>query len=146
MPVTRDNLQWKCTWFRSSKKEQKCVTVIYRLPSTGHAADSCISSINISIYIVYDGNGPDFVVTIIMKGSMITSMIRPPASSDKVYQLRAHGRWLSPGTQASSTTKAGRPDIAAILLKVALNNTNQIHHQQQSMIVCTSFPPTYPFV
>jgi hypothetical protein len=38
--------------------------------------------------------------------------------SDKVYQLLAHGRWFSPGTPASSTTKAGRHDIAEILLKV----------------------------
>ena len=34
------------------------------------------------------------------------------AASDKVYQLLAHGRWFSPGTPASSTTKAGRHDIA----------------------------------
>jgi hypothetical protein len=27
---------------------------------------------------------------------------------DKVYQLLAHGRWFSPGTPASSTTKTGR--------------------------------------
>jgi hypothetical protein len=27
--------------------------------------------------------------------------------SDKVYQLLAHGRWFSPGTPASSTTKTG---------------------------------------
>jgi hypothetical protein len=40
--------------------------------------------------------------------------------SDKVYQLLAHGRWFSPGTPASSTTKTGRHDIAEILLKVAL--------------------------
>jgi hypothetical protein len=33
----------------------------------------------------------------------------------------AHGRWFSPGTPASSTTKTGRHDIAEILLKVALN-------------------------
>ena len=49
--------------------------------------------------------------------------------SDKVYQLLAHGRWFSPGTPASSTTKTGRHDIAEILLKVALNiksNHNQI--------------------
>jgi hypothetical protein len=38
--------------------------------------------------------------------------------SDKVYQLLAHGRWFSP---ASSTTKAGRHDIAEILLKMALS-------------------------
>jgi hypothetical protein len=43
------------------------------------------------------------------------------AASDKVYQLLAHGRWFSPGTPASSTTKTGRHDIAKILLKVALN-------------------------
>jgi hypothetical protein len=36
--------------------------------------------------------------------------------------LLAHGRF-SPGTPASSTTKADRHDIAEILLKVALNTT-----------------------
>ena len=46
--------------------------------------------------------------------------------SDKVYQLLAHGRWLSPGTPASSTTKTGRHDIAEILLRVALNTINQM--------------------
>jgi hypothetical protein len=35
--------------------------------------------------------------------------------------LLAHGRWFSPGTPASSTTKTGRDDIAEILLKVTLN-------------------------
>jgi hypothetical protein len=43
------------------------------------------------------------------------------ATSDKVYQLLAHGRWFSPGTPASSTTKTGRHDIAEMLLKVALS-------------------------
>jgi hypothetical protein len=33
-------------------------------------------------------------------------------SQVKVYQLLAHGRWFSPGTLASSTTKTGRHDIA----------------------------------
>jgi len=37
---------------------------------------------------------------------------RLAAASDKVYQLLAHGRWFSPGTLASSTTKTGRLDIA----------------------------------
>ena len=41
--------------------------------------------------------------------------------SDKVYQLFAHGRWFSPGTPVSFTTKTGRHGIAEILLKVALN-------------------------
>ena len=50
---------------------------------------------------------------------------RLTAASDKVYRLLAHGRWFSPGTPASSTTKTGRQDIAEILLKVALNTINQ---------------------
>ena len=52
---------------------------------------------------------------------------RLAAASDKVYQLLAHGRWFSPGTPASSTTKTGRHDITEILLKVALNTKNQIN-------------------
>jgi hypothetical protein len=47
---------------------------------------------------------------------------RLTAASDKIYQLLAHGRWFSPGTPASSTTKTGRHDIAEILLKVALKH------------------------
>jgi hypothetical protein len=45
---------------------------------------------------------------------------------DKVYQLLANGRWFSPGTPSSSTTKAGRHDITEILMKVALSTINQI--------------------
>jgi len=48
------------------------------------------------------------------------------AASDKVYQLLAHGRWFSPSTPASPTTKTGHHDIAEILLKVVLNTKNQI--------------------
>jgi hypothetical protein len=53
---------------------------------------------------------------------------RLAAASDKVYQLLAHGRWFSPGTPASSTTKTGCHDIVEILLKVTLNTIkiNQI--------------------
>jgi hypothetical protein len=40
--------------------------------------------------------------------------------------MLAHGRWFSPSTPASSTTKTGRHDVAEILLKVALNTINQI--------------------
>ena len=47
-------------------------------------------------------------------------------ASDKVYQLLGHGRWFSPDTSASSTTKTGRHDIAETLLKVALSTINQI--------------------
>jgi hypothetical protein len=43
--------------------------------------------------------------------------------------LLANGRWFSPGTPGSSTTKTGRHDIAEILLNVALNTgeKNQIN-------------------
>jgi hypothetical protein len=51
---------------------------------------------------------------------------RLAAASDKVYQLLAQGRWFSPSTPASSTTKTDRHDIAEILLKVALNTKIQI--------------------
>jgi hypothetical protein len=50
--------------------------------------------------------------------------------TDKVYQLLAHGRWFSPDTPASSTTKTGRHDIDEILLKVAFNTKNQIKSNQ----------------
>jgi hypothetical protein len=58
----------------------------------------------------------------------IKGCTRLAAASDKVHQLLAHGRWFSPGTPASSTTKTGRHDIAEILLKVALKRqkSNQI--------------------
>jgi len=54
---------------------------------------------------------------------------RLAATSDQDYPLLAHGRWFSPGTPASSTTKTGRHDIADILVKVALNTkkSNQIY-------------------
>jgi hypothetical protein len=41
--------------------------------------------------------------------------------------LPAQGRWFSPGTPASSTTKTGRHDIAEVLLKVALNTKKSIN-------------------
>ena len=44
------------------------------------------------------------------------------AANDKVYQLLVQGRWFSPGTPASSTTKTGRHDIADRLLKVAVKH------------------------
>jgi hypothetical protein len=50
---------------------------------------------------------------------------RLAVASDKVYQLLAQGRWFSPVTPASSTTKTGCHDIAEVLLKVALNTKNQ---------------------
>ena len=62
--------------------------------------------------------------------------LQSAAASDKVYQLLAHGRWFSPGTPASSTTKTGRHDIAEILLRVALK------HQKSKNQIC--FQNTIP--
>jgi hypothetical protein len=61
--------------------------------------------------------------------SLISRQENPTASDNKkLFSGKlAHGRWFSPGTPASSTTKTGRHDIAEILLKVALNTTNQIN-------------------
>ena len=52
----------------------------------------------------------------------LQKVTRLAAANDKVYQLLGHGCWFSPGTPASFTTKAGRHDIAKILLKVALKH------------------------
>jgi hypothetical protein len=54
---------------------------------------------------------------------------RLAVACDKVYQLLSHayGRWFSPDTPASSTTKTGRHDIAEILLKVALKHQKSIN-------------------
>jgi hypothetical protein len=46
-------------------------------------------------------------------------------ASDKAYQLLAHGRWFSPGTPASYTTKTGRHDIAEICVKTPKIKINQ---------------------
>jgi hypothetical protein len=51
------------------------------------------------------------------------------SASDKVYQLLAHGRWFSPGTPASFTTKTGRHDIAEILLKVVVKHQRSKSNQ-----------------
>jgi hypothetical protein len=65
---------------------------------------------------------------------------RLAATSDKVYQLLAHGRWFSPGTPASSKTKTGSHDIAEILLKVELNTKNQSINQYIELLENASFP------
>jgi len=69
------------------------------------------------------------------------------AASDKAYQLLAHGRWFSPGTPASSTTKTGHHDIAEILLKVALNTkikSNQSENIKRGVeIIFTDFVRHY---
>jgi hypothetical protein len=50
------------------------------------------------------------------------------------HQFLAHGRWFSPGTPASFTTKIDRHDIAEILLQVALINqkSNQANYNMKN--------------
>ena len=67
---------------------------------------------------------------------------RLAAASDQVYQLLAHGRWFSPGTPASSTTKTSRHDIAEILLKVALSIKSKMNQPSKKEI----FIETYNFL
>jgi hypothetical protein len=70
---------------------------------------------------------------------------RLATASDKVYQLLAHGRWFSPGTPASSTTKTGRHDIAEILLKVALTHQKSIN-QSINQSILTERVINYPIL
>jgi len=59
---------------------------------------------------------------------------RLAATSDKVYQLLAHGRWFSPDALASSTTKTGRHDIAESGVKhnTSINQSiNQLINQSK---------------
>ena len=73
-----------------------------------------------------------------------TRCTRFAAASDKVYQLLAHGRWFSPGTPASSTTKAGRHDIAEILLNVALNTKNHNRNEKREDMQLDNMNNTNP--
>ena len=56
--------------------------------------------------------------------------------SDQVYQLLAHGRWLSLGTPSSSATKTGGHLIDEILLKQALSTNNKYINQSINQSKC----------
>ena len=86
-----------------------------------------------SLSPIWRGFAPDFV-------NYKKGCTRLAAASDKVYQLLAHGRWFSPGTPSSSTTKTGRHYIAEILLKVVLNTINLI---QKSKSINLIRPPRF---
>jgi hypothetical protein len=62
--------------------------------------------------------------------------IRLAAASDKVYQLLVHGRWFSPCTPASSTTKTGCHDIAESGIKTP-KKINQI--KKIKCFICMPF-------
>ena len=57
---------------------------------------------------------------------------RLTTASVKAY----HGRWFSPGTPASFTTKTSCHEIAEILLKVALNTSKKSMNQHHNMYSC----------
>jgi hypothetical protein len=56
--------------------------------------------------------------------------------------LLAHGRWFSPGTPASSTTKTGRHDVAEILLKVALKHQKS-NQNKKSLTLKDKYDTSY---
>ena len=53
---------------------------------------------------------------------------RLTSTSDKVYELLAHCRWVSPGTPSSFTTKTGRRHIAESGVKYQ-KSINQSFHR-----------------
>ena len=87
---------------------------------------SCITLQLIQAYHQYGvGSSPALCIT--------KRCPRLAAASDKAYRLFAYGRWFSPGSTAFSTTKTGRPDIAGILLRVALSTI----YKSIKSIMCT---------
>ena len=118
---------WK-PWYKYTN--HSCVWI---LCITTHTLSSSLQiSYSVTVFWVLNL----YVTSTFLKNYLILSRLcklqkgctRLTAASDKVYQLLVHGRWFSPGTPASSTTKTGRHDIAEILLKVTLitKNLNQI--------------------
>jgi hypothetical protein len=69
-----------------------------------------------------------FFINITRLGKLQKRCTRLAAASDKVYQLLAPGRWFSPGTPTSSTTKTGRHDIAEIGVKHNKSINQSINH------------------
>jgi hypothetical protein len=61
-------------------------------------------------------------------GELQKGCIRLAATSHKIYQLLANGRWFSSGTPASSNTKTGRHDIAEILRLGSIDGINEYEH------------------
>jgi hypothetical protein len=68
---------------------------------------------------------------------------RSTTLSNKVCQWLAAGRWFSPGPSVSSINKTDRHDIAAILLKVALNTITQPTNQPQQQRIKRPWNITY---
>ena len=77
-------------------------------------------------FTTYDGDGRQVMAIAHMTLWVRWAKKGALNSQPQVINLLAHGRWFSPGTTTSFTTKTGCHDIAEILLKVVLNTKNQI--------------------
>jgi hypothetical protein len=107
----------KNTIFRSNRFEQTLCSLRARVAQWVRSLDLTTHT---SLSPIRRGFAPGFV-------NYKKRCTRLAAASDKVYQMLAHGRWFSPCTSASSTTKTGRHNIAEILLKVALKHQKSIN-------------------
>ena len=75
---------------------------------------TCITWVSafIRLFISYSNSGEHFPKFLCLQEGTTSNITkngytRLATASDKVYQLLVHGRWLSPGTPVSSTTKTG---------------------------------------
>jgi hypothetical protein len=57
--------------------------------------------------------------------------------------LLVHGRWFSPGTPASSTTKTGRHDVAESGVKTSKIKSNQSVSQRLNILCITGADPGF---
>jgi hypothetical protein len=121
-------------WYRTNVNVEACIVDLFRknvfLTVISHrrwGRALVAHTTHTSLSPIWCGFVPSFV-------SYKKGCTRLAAASDKVYQLLAHGRWFSPGTPASSTTKTGRHDIAEILLTVALSTIYQTILQNDSSL------------
>ena len=108
--------EYSLKWINKTAGFVKCFLVVYLLTAISSMPDISTSVLKQKKYKTdmcsLKKKQPGFV-------NYKKGCTRLAATSDKVYQLLAHGRWFSP---ASSTTKTGRHDIAEILLKVVLKH------------------------
>jgi hypothetical protein len=112
---------YRCYKLVFARRDSPCFKLV-KGPGRLNELDSWIQlAAHTSLSPIRRGFAPGFVNY--TKGALY---LQPQA-----YQLLAHGRWFSPGTPASSTTKACRHDIAEILLKVALSTINQFKSNLQ---------------
>jgi hypothetical protein len=97
-------LCWSLYWISDVKKH---ITFVEDQSSNEHSykVDFKVRSLDLTTHTslspIWRGFTPSFV-------NYKKGCTRLAATSDKVYQLLARGRWFSPGTLASSTTKTGR--------------------------------------